>query len=226
MCISCSIKLFIDRVVHTTIMNVEKMSVAQSISLIPHVFTLLNTHKCITAGNINVVITSLKFPTTLRMSSKKGTKYATSEMHTISTIRNTIYTGFVMKYLPFVHGPQCPSTISFTGSIHSGNPPITVITISRFTGIASHVPSGSDCRMLPCTPCAREREKGGGGTAVLVDEGDEDADDGVEHGHQGNGDSRRADHGFLAVATEVFLDGEIGKRGTYWVRRKRMKPMQ
>ena len=74
LCISCSIKLFIDRVVHTTIMNVEKIRVAQSMSLIPHVFTFLNTHKCITAGNINVVMTSLKFPTTLRISSKKGTK--------------------------------------------------------------------------------------------------------------------------------------------------------
>ena len=60
--------------VHTTIMNVEKIRVAQSMSLIPHVFTFLNTHKCITAGNINVVMTSLKFPTTLRISSKKGTK--------------------------------------------------------------------------------------------------------------------------------------------------------
>ena len=80
--------------------------------------------------------------------------------------------------------------------------------------------------MLPCTPCARREDRGNGGTAVFVDEGDEDADDGVEHGHQGNGDTGRADHGFLAVATEVFLDGETGKRGTYWVRRKRMKPMQ
>ena len=73
-CISCSIKLFMDRVVQTTIIIVEKMRVAQSMSLIPHVLALLNTHRCITAGNINVVITSLKFPTTLRMSSKKGTK--------------------------------------------------------------------------------------------------------------------------------------------------------
>ena len=56
-----------------------------------------------------------------------------------------------MKTRPLVQGPQWPSTISLTGSIQSGNPPMTVITISRFTGIAIHAPSGSEFTMSSCT---------------------------------------------------------------------------
>ena len=63
-------------------------------------------------------------------------------------------------------------------------------------------------------------------TAALVDERDENADDGVEHGHQADGDARRADHRLLAVATQVLLEGRRQRRATYCVSRKRMKPMQ
>ena len=72
--------------------------------------------------------------------------------------------------------------------------------------------------MLPCTPWAGSERERRRGTSAFVDEGDEDADDGVQHGHEADGDPGGANHGLLAVATEVFLRRREG--------RKRMKPMQ
>ena len=202
-------------------MTTDKTSCPKSKYIIVWLVLFLKNTICMTAGNVNVVSTSVKFPISPTTVPNAGISSAISDIRHTSTVRSRIYFGVLMKIFPC--SMSSPSTVSFTGSIHSGNPPTTVTIIARLMITPSAPSVGNEFRMLSCTPGKQGNGEPTDGLVVLREN---DADEAVEHGHQRNGDRRRANHVTTAVATDVFLDWRNGETGTYWVRRKRMKPMQ